>query len=62
LRSAPVDLQVTVSPKTSIFNLRAVSGDPEYATAFLQTVMEEYIAIKKEMLRDASDMTKTGLQ
>jgi capsular exopolysaccharide synthesis family protein len=62
LRPAPVDLQVTVSPKTSIFNLKAVSADPDYAAAFLQSIMEEYVALKKEMLRDASDMAKTGLQ
>ena len=59
---APVSLEVTVSPKTSIFNLRAVSGDPDYAAAFLQASMEEYVALKKEMLRDASGMAKTGLQ
>jgi capsular exopolysaccharide synthesis family protein len=62
LRAAPVSLEVTVSPKTSIFNLRAASESPDYASAFLQTSMEEYVALKKEMLRDASDMTKTGLQ
>ena len=62
LRPGPVSLEVTVSPKTSIFNLRAVSGDPDYSAVFLQTLMEEYVALKKEMLRDASDMTKTGLQ
>jgi len=62
LRPAPVSLEVTVSPKTSIFNLKAVSGDPDYAAAFLQSVMEEYVVLKKEMLRDASDTTKTGLQ
>jgi polysaccharide biosynthesis transport protein len=62
LAPAPFTLTVIVSPKTSIFNLSAVSGDPDYATAFLQAIMEEYSAVKKEMLRDASDMTKTGLQ
>ena len=62
LRTAPVALEVTVSPKTSIFNLRAVSQDPDYASAFLQTLMEEYVGLKKEMLRDASDTTKSGLQ
>jgi capsular exopolysaccharide synthesis family protein len=62
LRPAPVSLDVTVSPKTSIFNLKAVSGDPDYAAAFLQSVMEEYVVLKKEMLRDTSDTTKTGLQ
>jgi succinoglycan biosynthesis transport protein ExoP len=62
LRPGPVDLDVTVSPKTSIFNYRVVGENPEYATAFLQALMGEYIAVKKEMLRDASDVTKTGLQ
>lgn len=62
LAMAPVDLEVTVSPKTSIFNLRAVSPNPDYATAFLQATMDEYVALKKDMLRDASDITKAGLQ
>lgn len=62
LEPVPVDLEVTVSPKTSIFNLRAVSSNPEYATAFLQATMDEYVALKKDMLRDASGITKAGLQ
>ncbi|MGO8701143.1 MAG: hypothetical protein ACLQVY_25915 [Limisphaerales bacterium] len=62
LQPSPVALEVKVSPKTSIFNLRAVTSNPEYSTAFVQATMEEFIALKKEMLRDASDTTKTGLQ
>jgi capsular exopolysaccharide synthesis family protein len=62
LTPSPISLDVTVSPKTSIFNLRALSDNPDYAEAFLQGVMVEYVALKKEMLRDASDMAKTGLQ
>ena len=62
LRPVPVSLEVSVSPKTSIFNLKAVSGNPDYAAAFLQTVMEEYVSLKKEMMRDATDTTKSGLQ
>ena len=62
LQTSPVALEVKVSPKTSIFNLRAVTGNPEYSTAFVQATMEEFMALKKEMLGDASDTTKTGLQ
>jgi capsular exopolysaccharide synthesis family protein len=61
LRMQPVGLKVTVSPKTTIFVLQATGGDPEYARAFLQACMEEYIALKKEMRTQTSDTTVAGL-
>jgi capsular exopolysaccharide synthesis family protein len=62
LQPLPIVLEVKVSPKTSIFNLRATASHPAYATAFVQATMEEFMALKKEMLRDTSDTTQTGLQ
>jgi capsular exopolysaccharide synthesis family protein len=62
LRVSPVRLEVTVSPKTSLFNLKATGGDAKYPTAFLQDVMEEYVALKDEMMRGASDTAKTGVE
>ena len=62
LNSSPVKLQVNLSPKTSIFNLQAVGGEPHYTQAYLQAVMEEYINLKKELLENASDATKSSMQ
>lgn len=57
----PVALKVTVSPKTSIFVLDATAADPQYARAFLQGCMEEYINLKKAMRAETSDSTVAGL-
>ncbi|MDB6112852.1 MAG: Tyrosine-protein kinase YwqD [Pedosphaera sp.] len=62
LHAVPVLLQVTISPKTSIFNLRATGSEPAYIQAYLDGIMVEYVELKKEMLRHASDSTKSGLQ
>jgi polysaccharide biosynthesis transport protein len=61
LKMQPVALKVSVLPKTTIFMLQATGGDPEYAQVFLQAVMEEYIALKKEMRTQTSDTTVAGL-
>ena len=61
LRMQPVALKVTVLPKTTIFVLQATGPDAEYTRAFLQAVMEEYIALKKEMRMQTSDTTVAGL-
>jgi capsular exopolysaccharide synthesis family protein len=57
----PVALRVTVLPKTTIFVLQATGTDREYTQAFLQAVMEEYSALKKEMRTQTSDTTLSGL-
>ncbi len=62
LRAVPVVVQVTISPKTSIFNLRAKGDDPEYTKAYLEMTMEEYSNLKKEMRSQATDATKSGVQ
>jgi capsular exopolysaccharide synthesis family protein len=56
-----VQLQIGVSPKTSIFNLRAVGTDPGYTQAYLDAVMEEYVNLKKEMRSRTSDSTLAGI-
>ena len=38
---APVELRVSVQPRTSIFLLTAIGDDPEYTQAFLQACMDE---------------------
>ena len=54
---APVDLEISVTPKTTIFNLRAVSTNSDYTVAFLDACMEEYSALKSEMRATMSDTT-----
>ena len=55
-------MQVNISPKTSIFNLQAVGGEPHYTQAYLQAVMKKNINLKKELLENASDATKSSMQ
>ncbi len=61
LAMRPVELRVTVLPKTTIFVLQAVGDDPDYTQTFLQACMEEYIALKRDMRAQTSDTTLAGL-
>jgi polysaccharide biosynthesis transport protein len=61
LRPVPVTLHVSVSPKTSIFELRATGSEAPYVEAWLNTVMDEYIKMKKELVQHTSESTRTGL-
>jgi len=61
LLPAPVDLQISVSPKTTIFNLQAIGPDPEFTRVYLDACMEEYINLKKEMRTSTSDTTLAGI-
>jgi capsular exopolysaccharide synthesis family protein len=56
-----VSLKVSVLPKTTIFILQATSTDAQYSQAFLQSAMEEYVNLKKEMRARTSDTTFAGL-
>ncbi len=58
----PVEIQVTVAPKTSIFNLKAVGGDPRYTQDYLEATMEQYIDLKKELLANASSTARSDIQ
>jgi capsular exopolysaccharide synthesis family protein len=60
--SKPVSINVTLEPKTSIFNLRAVGGDMEYTRAYLQATMLEYINLKRDLLANASSATKSNIR
>jgi len=61
LTPKPVMLSVSVLPKTTIFILRASGENPDYAKAYLQACMEEYVNLKKQMVARTSDMTTAGL-
>lgn len=61
LKPERVEVQITVAPKTTIFNLQATGQDAEYVRAYLQSCMEEYINLKKEMRGTASENTLSGI-
>jgi hypothetical protein len=62
LHPVPVNLTVTLSPRASIFNLRAVGGDASYTQAYLQATMDEYINLKKELLANVSTATQSSME
>src|ERR1044071_2843263 len=57
LTPVPVDLEISVTPKTTIFNRRATGGEPEYTRAYLDACIEEYMALKAEMRANTSEST-----
>jgi capsular exopolysaccharide synthesis family protein len=57
-----VRIQVLLEPKTSIFNLAAVGGEPRYTQAYLEAVMEEFINLKRDLLVNASTAARSNLQ
>ena len=61
LHRVPVQIEVGLSPKTSIFNLRAVGEDAEYTQNYLKAVMDEYINLKHELLANASSATQSSM-
>jgi capsular exopolysaccharide synthesis family protein len=57
----PVSLKVNVLPKTSIFLIQGTGDEPRYTQAFVQSCMEEYVNLKKDMRTQTSDTTIAGL-
>ena len=58
----PVAIQVSLSPKASIFDLRAEGTNADYVHEYLQDTMEEYVKLKRELLESASSVTTSGLK
>lgn len=54
-------VKVSITPRTTIFNLQATGSDPRFTQQFLQATMEEYSQLKKDMRRQASDSTLAGM-
>jgi polysaccharide biosynthesis transport protein len=54
-------INVTVLPRTTIFQLRATGPDPDATQQFLQAAMEQYTDLKKRMRDQSSDTTVAGL-
>jgi uncharacterized protein involved in exopolysaccharide biosynthesis len=61
----PVDstarMAVEVSPKTTVFKLTVAGTNADYAQAFLDSCMEEYILLKKEMVANTSEHSVSGI-
>jgi capsular exopolysaccharide synthesis family protein len=58
----PPAIDVTLSPRTSIFNLRAVGPDAGYVHDYLQAAMEEYIKLKKDLLATTTTATQSSME
>ena len=61
LHPQPVKIDVTVAPKSSIFDLHAV-GRPAFTQAYLQAIMDEYTNLKRELIANASSATEFSVQ
>ncbi len=57
----PVDLVVAPLPNTSIFLLTATGGEPKYPQKFLDAVMQEFIATRREMRSEKSESAETSI-
>lgn len=58
----PVAIHVSIEPKTSLFDLRATGGSPQYTQTYLQATMDEYIQLKRDMLENASTATHAKME
>ncbi|MDW8308119.1 MAG: polysaccharide biosynthesis tyrosine autokinase [Verrucomicrobiales bacterium] len=61
LPAGPVELQISVSPRTAVFNLLATGSHPEYTRLFLDACMESYKLLKKEMRGDVAENVLQGI-
>ncbi|MBU3664534.1 MAG: polysaccharide biosynthesis tyrosine autokinase [Chthoniobacterales bacterium] len=61
LEKVPVKLFASILPKTSIFAVSAQGLQPQQTKAYLDAVMDEYIAYRKSMRSDKSDVTLSAI-
>lgn len=61
IRPAPVSLEVSRLPNTSIFVLTGTGSEPDYTRKFLGACMDEYIDTRREMRSEKSEMTLSKL-
>jgi polysaccharide biosynthesis transport protein len=57
----PVRLFASIIPKTSIFSVTAQGLQPQQTKAYLDAVMDEYIAYRRSMRSDKSDLTLSAI-
>ncbi|HSI11607.1 MAG TPA: polysaccharide biosynthesis tyrosine autokinase [Chthoniobacter sp.] len=58
----PIDLLVAPLPQTSIFILNAAGPEPAYPQKFLDAVMHEYIATRREMRTQKSEDAESSIE
>jgi len=61
LDKVPVRLFASIIPKTSIFAVTAQGLQPQQTKAYLDAVMDEYIAYRRTMRADKSDVTLSAI-
>lgn len=61
LPATPVSLQVFQIERTSIFQLSASGQNPDYIKAYLDAIMEEYIALRQEIFNEKSQTTLVAI-
>jgi capsular exopolysaccharide synthesis family protein len=57
----PIELKVTPLPGTSIFVLTATGGEPTFPRKFLDAVMKEFIATRREMRSAKSENAESSI-
>ena len=57
----PVRLFASIIPKTSIFSVTAQGLQPQQTKAYLDAVMDEYIAYRRSLRSDKSDVTLSAI-
>jgi succinoglycan biosynthesis transport protein ExoP len=61
LEKVPVNLYSSIIPKTSIFQVTAQGLQPQQTKAYLDAVMDEYIAYRRSLRSDKSDVTLSAI-
>jgi capsular exopolysaccharide synthesis family protein len=61
LEKVPVRLFANIIPKTSIFSVTAQGLQPQQTKAYLDAVMDEYIAYRRSLRSDKSDVTLSAI-
>lgn len=61
LEKVPVDLFANIIPKTSIFQVSAQGLQPQQTKAYLDAVMDEFIAYRRSLRSDKSDVTLSAI-
>src|SRR5215469_2353154 len=60
-KALPVDLRVTQSPRSTVFVIQASSSDATFAQNFLNALLEEYLAYRKNIRRLVSGDTLASI-
>ena len=61
LEKVPVGLYASIIPKTSIFQVTAQGLQPQQTKAYLDAVLDEYIAYRRSMRSDKSEVTLSAI-